>query len=145
MNVTQNLKVKSIVNPISINGATGTILPFDLQSGGPYQELMFVIQIGAIAADMTTLQIIEQDTTFSAGGGSTSVVTGCTFTAPTTATEANTIYTAYVPLGARKRFVGVQITAGAGATVVSACAIGVPGVMPNSDTERGTQQSKFGT
>ena len=147
MKTLQNLKVKTIVNPISVNGATATILPLDMgASGGANGELMFVIQVGAIAADMTTLQIIESDTTFSAGGGSTSVVTGATFTAPTTAGSANTISTAYVPVGGtRKRYVGVQITAGAGATVVSACALFVPPIMPNSDTERGVAASAFGT
>lgn len=142
MKTLQNCKFGISINPVSINAATATKVAFDLQSGGPYLELAVVVQNGAVGADMTSLKVIES--TASDLSGATDV-TNATFTNPTTAgVGPNTVRVAFVPMGGpRKRYIGVTATAGAGATLISALYIGVPGQMPNNATEVGVTEALY--
>lgn len=152
MKTLQLTKEVVLVAPISINGADATLLNlFDLgDTGAPYSEVEITVTFGTMAADASGC-IVKEHTTTIAGAGSSSAwisasstVTGGTFTVSNlaAATAAGKTFKCYVQTGgARKRYLGVKLTAGAGATLVSVTARGITGQMPNTDTERGVVES----
>lgn len=145
MKALQNAKIGIGLSPIDATGTTFTPIAFDLGTGGPYSEVMCIVQTGNVAADMTSLKLVERDDSATLTSGTTDI-TGGGFTAPLATGGDNTIRCAFVPLGGpRKRYIGVIGTAGAGATLINAVWIGIPAVMPNSNTERGVTETLFCT
>lgn len=146
MKLLQTTRNVLIVPPISINGANATLINLvDLGDvGAPYSEVEITIDFGTMAADATALIIKEHTATIASAGSSanwitaSTTVTGGTFTVAnlSAANAAGKRFVCYVPVGGtRKRYLGVLITAGAGATLVTASARGVVGAVPNSVTE----------
>lgn len=135
-----------LVPPISINGADATLINLvDLGDlGAPYSELEITIDFGTMAADASGCIVKEHTATIATAGSSaawiaaSSTVTGGTFTVSnlTAAVAAGKKFVCYVPLGGpRKRYLGVKLTAGAGATLVTISAQGIVGAVPTSVTE----------
>lgn len=137
MQVLQNLVQKQCFFPIDGNGTTVTATACDLAATGLIgcKELMAIVDIGNIAADMTTLK--WQESGVSNFASDTADV--ATFTAPTGAAGDGKTWTAFAPTGgARKRYHRIVATCGAAATLISAKFIGYGGNQaPNSATERG--------
>ena len=142
----QNIKERLLVAPISINGTDATLLDlFDLgDAGAAYSEVEITVHFGTMGANASAV-VVKEHTTNIAGAGSSAAwisaataVSGGTFTVAnlTSANAANKTFVCYVPVGGtRKRYLGVQVTAGAGATLVSVTARGIPGLMPNTATK----------
>lgn len=127
-------------NPVDSTGATTNGTAFDTRSQSGISAVLFVGQVGNIAANASAFKIQESD-----NNSSWSDVTGGGFTSPTAAGSDNTLYSALIPLGgARKRYLRATITGGAGATLIGGVWIGErAGQSPNSATERGTAESLF--
>jgi hypothetical protein len=137
----QNIVFGLSVPPIDANGTTPTATVFDtaqITNGlGPSCTVGVLISIGNIAANATSCIVQEA----SDSGFSTDVATVVTFTNPTAAGSDNTLLFATINMGARQRYFRVQITGGAGATLVSAVFMALPtGIAPSTATLRGVAQ-----
>ena len=126
----QNAKFHALLPPIDINGVTATDTEIDTIG---FQYLTVVIMTGNITAvTLTTLKLQEAD----AAAGGADFTTG-TFTAPT-ATDDNKIFTAFIDLRKRKRYISLVATQGAGICLISALGILEHAVeSPDNITERG--------
>lgn len=130
------------INPIDGNGTTPTGVAFDTapDATGKMTDVMAIVQLGNIAANMTTLKIEMSD-----NNSDWVDLTGYGFTAPTAAAGDNTIRVAFINAqGSVRRYLRVSATCGAGATLISAVWVGFrSGQAPSSNTERGLAASIF--
>lgn len=130
----QNYKFQKMIVPIDANGTTVTDTEVDTLG---FDYLTVIVQLGNVAANMTTLKLQESDSS----GASEADFTGSAFTAPTAAGGDNDVLVAFVDLRKRKRYISIVATAGAGATLISAIGIlSRAEVTPTSATERGVDE-----
>lgn len=132
MQTFQNCKFVQTVNPIDTTGATATSAAIDCIGAG---EVLLIVNLGNVAANMTALKIQECETS----GGSYTDVTGGAWTSPTAASGDNTIRIATINRrnGGRQRYLKIVATGGAGATLISATAVlGELEKTPTSATEQ---------
>lgn len=124
-------KLVQAISPVSINGAAATSNVID-RSGFNYLE--FIVQFGSIGANVATLKVQESDAISSGtalNGGVDVVGTrvgtdakddGAASALPVAATDNNKNWKFEIDLKGRKRYLQVQVTAGAGATLVAGLA-----------------------
>lgn len=119
MQFIQAFKFVNIVPPaVALNN--GSAVNLNQVDTLGYGTATFLIQAGAVGADMTACKITECDTT---GGAYTDVTSGGGTTFKT-ATDANGMQIISLPLmGARKRYMRIVATAGAASTYISAVCI----------------------
>lgn len=130
----QNVKLQKMIVPIDANGTTVTDTEVDTLG---FHYLTVIVQLGNVAANMTTLKLQESDTS----AASEADFTGGSFTAPTAAGGDNDVLVAFVDLRKRKRYISIVATAGAGATLISAIGIlSRAEVTATSATERGVDE-----
>jgi hypothetical protein len=114
----QNIRLANMLPAVSANGAAFTTTAADsLATGIKSDYATIIVNLGAMASALTVLKLTESDdnTTY---GDVTGFVGGTNFTLPT-ATDDNKFVVFQVDMKARKRYLKVEATAGAGAIVMS--------------------------
>lgn len=86
-----------------------------------FDHLTIMFRVENIAANMTSLALVEDDA--SPIDGSSTAISGSDATAFLAASDDNKHVIFNVPLMGRKRFIGTKLVAGAGATVISVVGI----------------------
>lgn len=137
------------IAPVSANGAAFTSTVIDTQG---FRYLEFLACFGAIGANVTALRVQESDaitnaTTLSSGTDVPGAVVGTsvndagtTSSLPTTA-DAGRIWKFEIDLRGRRRYLQIQCTAGAAATLLAAIAKLSRGeVAPTTAAQKGAQQ-----
>jgi hypothetical protein len=130
MNEVQSIRLAQITPPAAaVNGAAFVCAEIDTLD---FDYMTIVVQLGAIAANMAVLQVLETDVTGQNlvavpgtvfGNAATLNIAGAVAALPVTPGDANTFQVVQLDLRARRRFIQLAMTAGAGDTFASAFAI----------------------
>jgi hypothetical protein len=146
MNHLQATKVVALYNPAAAS-TTGAYTTVACNRTG-FDTARIVVQLGAIAADMTALKLTESDDDSSYSDvtglvfGTSSNIAGSTSALPTTTTD-EAFYVFDVDLRPRKKYIKLAATAGtnAGGTYMSALAIlSRAHTVPDTASEMGASQ-----
>lgn len=119
------------VAPVSANGAAFTSTVIDTRG---FRYLEFLACFGSIGANVAALKVQEADaitnaTTLTSGVdvpgtvvGTSAADTGTTSTLPVASTDNGKVWKFEIDLKGRRRYLQIQCTAGAGATLLAAIA-----------------------
>lgn len=143
-------RIEQAISPVSINAAAATSNVTDTLG---YRYLVYEVAFGSIGASATVLKVQESDaktsgTALNGGVDVTGAVVGTSTNddgaasaLPVATTDNNKTWRFEIDLKGRKRYLQVQVTAGAGATLVCALArLGRAEEVPTKAAKKGAKE-----
>lgn len=138
----QSVVVAKTIAPVDSTGATTDGSAYDTKALGGCREVLCIVQLGNVAANMTTLKI-EHSNDNSTWAAVTSGTWDVAVVGLAASADNDTLIAHIVMGGSIRRYLRVTATGGAGATLISAVFIGVHQQKPQTVTERGTVTGGF--